>query len=62
MILLTLAPAAFAATPSDYPDVDVISVIPRSPNIKPLVMSISTRDRRLRAATHTDAKTGTGRS
>jgi hypothetical protein len=36
--------AADAATPA-YSDFDVVSVVPRSPNVKPFVMSISAKER-----------------
>ena len=37
--------AADAATPA-YSDFEVVSVVPRSPSVKPFVMSISARERR----------------
>jgi hypothetical protein len=59
--LAIVAPAGFAAAAtSDYSDVDVISVIPRSPDIKPLVMSISPQERR-ELARHADVNTGAAR-
>jgi len=49
MVLASAASdAAYAAeaAPSAYSDFEVVSVVPRSPDVKPLVMSISTRERR----------------
>jgi hypothetical protein len=50
MVLASAAGGAADATPSAYSNFDVVSVVPRSPNVKPLVMSISTRERRKHAA------------
>ena len=50
MVLATAACGAADAAPSAYSDFDVVSVVPRSPNVKPIVMSISTRERRKPAA------------
>jgi hypothetical protein len=50
MVLASAACGAAHATPSAYSNFDVVSVVPRSPNVKPLVMSISTRERRKYAA------------
>jgi hypothetical protein len=46
MALASAACGAADAAPSAYSDFDVVSVVPRSPDIRPLVMSISTRERR----------------
>jgi hypothetical protein len=50
MVLASTACGAADATPSAYSDFIVVSVVPRSPSVKPLVMSISTRERRKHAA------------
>jgi hypothetical protein len=41
---------------SDYSDVDVISVTPRNPDVKPLVMAIFTKDQQQRVAAATFKK------
>jgi hypothetical protein len=51
--LLILAPSGYAASaaPSDsYFDIDVVSVTPRSPNVKPFVMDIFTKEQQQRLA------------
>ena len=53
--LLTLTMTGYAAnaaqyTPSDYSDIDVVSVTPRSQNVKPYVMAIFTREQQERVA------------
>ena len=50
MVLASAAGGAAAAPPADYSNFDVVSVVPRSPNVKPLVMSISTSQRRKHVA------------
>ena len=52
LIIMSSGYAANAAqfTPSDYSDVDVVSVTPRSPDVKPLVMAIFTREQQQRVA------------
>lgn len=35
---------AVAATPSDYSDVIVVSVVPRSPSVQPFVMGIPAKE------------------
>jgi hypothetical protein len=52
LIIVSSGYAANAApfTPSDYSDVDVVSVTPRSPDVKPLVMAIFTREQQQRVA------------
>lgn len=51
--LLILAPSGYAAhaAPSDsYFDIDVVSVTPRSPDVKPFVMAIFTKEQQQRLA------------
>jgi hypothetical protein len=53
--LLILASSGYAAnaaqfTPSDYSDVDVVSVAPRNPGVKPFVMAIYTKEQQQRVA------------
>ena len=52
MIVASSGYAASAATLnlSDYSDVDVVSVKPRSPDVKPLVMAIFTKEQQQRVA------------
>ena len=52
MIVASTGYAASAAplTPSDYSDVDVVSVTPRNPDVKPLVMAIFTKEQQQRIA------------
>ena len=52
MIVASTGYAASAAplTPSDYSDVDVVSVTPRNPDVKPLVMAIFTKEQQERVA------------
>jgi hypothetical protein len=45
----TACDAANATQPIDT-DFDVVSVVPRSPNVRPFVMSISAKDRHKRTA------------
>jgi hypothetical protein len=45
-VLASAAGGAADANPSAYSDFEVVSVVPRSPNLKPFVMSISTREQR----------------
>jgi hypothetical protein len=52
---LILAPTGHAASaapfePIAYTDVDVISVVPRNPDVKPFVMAIFTKNQLQRAA------------
>jgi len=42
--ILVMASGACAAAPSDYSDFEVISVVPRSPSVKPLVMAIPVKE------------------
>ena len=53
--LLILASSGYAAnaaqyTVSDYSDIDIVSVTPRSQDIKPYVMAIFTREQQERVA------------
>ncbi|HEY1875926.1 MAG TPA: hypothetical protein VGG66_00600 [Rhizomicrobium sp.] len=53
--LLILAPTGYAANadqfkPVDYSDIDVVSVTPRSPDVKPFVMAIFTKEQQERLA------------
>lgn len=53
--LLILASTGYAAnaaqyTPSDYSDIDVVSVTPRSQDVKPYVMAIFTKEQQERVA------------
>ena len=53
--LLILASTGYAAnaaqyTPSDYADIDVVSVTPRSQDVKPYVMAIFTKEQQERVA------------
>ena len=52
MIVVSSGYAASAAplTLSDYSDVDVVSVTPRNPDVKPLVMAIFTKEQQERVA------------
>lgn len=53
MVLTAAASGTADAAPSfysDYSDYIVISVVPRSPNIQPLVMATPARDRQKRQA------------
>lgn len=49
-IIVLASSANAAAAPSTHSDFDVVSVVPRSPNVKPLVMGISIRERRKHTA------------
>lgn len=50
LILASTGYAANAAQLSDYADIDVVSVVPRSPDVKPLVMAIFTKEQLQRAS------------
>ncbi len=41
---------AAEAAPSDYSDIFVVSVVPRSPSVQPIVMSIPAKERPKQAA------------
>ena len=57
MILAGSGYAADAASfvPSDYSDIEVVSVTPRNPAVKPLVMAIYTKEQQQRVAAATAA-------
>ena len=45
ILMLASGPCAAAeATPSDYSDIIVVSVVPRSPNVQPFVLSIPAKE------------------
>jgi hypothetical protein len=53
MVLATASGSTAHATPpsySDYSDYIVISVVPRSPTVQPLVMAVPARERQKREA------------
>ena len=50
LILASGACAAAEAAPSDYSDIIVISVVPRSQSVEPFVMSIPAKERPRQAA------------
>jgi hypothetical protein len=59
--LLILAPSGYAASaaPSDsYLDIDVVSVTPRRPDVKPFVMAIFTKEQQQRLAAASLKKDG----
>lgn len=61
--LLILAPSGYAASAAQsdsYFDIDVISVTPRSPDVKPFVMAIFTKEQQQRLAAATLKKDGIG--
>ena len=49
-VLASSACVAAEAAPSDYSDIFVVSVVPRSPNVQPIVMSIPAKERPKQAA------------
>ncbi len=60
--LLFLVPGGYAASaaPSDsYLDIDVVSVTPRSPDVKPFVMAIFKKEQQQRLAAASLKKNGT---
>ena len=60
---LFLVPSGYAASaaPSDsYFDIDVVSVTPRSPDVKPFVMAIFTKEQQQRLAAASPKKDGAG--
>ncbi len=59
-IIALASGACDAATPA-YSDFDVVSVIPRSPNVKPFVMSISAKDQQKHAEAPKTGPVVTGR-
>ena len=50
LVLASGACAAAEATPSDYSDIYVVSVVPRSPSVQPVVMSIPAKEQPKQAA------------
>jgi len=44
LAIMAFASGACSAAPSDYSDFEVISVVPRSPSVKPLVMPIPAKE------------------
>lgn len=50
MVLASTACGAADAAPSAYSDFIVVSVVPRSPSVKPFVLSISPKERHKHAA------------
>ena len=44
LVLASGACGAAEPTPSDYPDIVVVSVVPRSPSVQPFVMSIPAKE------------------
>ena len=60
--LMIVASSGYAASAaplslSDYSDVDVVSVTPRNPDVKPLVMAIFTKEQQQRVAAAAPQKT-----
>lgn len=51
-ILVLASGTSIAAEPaaSDYSDIFVVSVVPRSPNVQPIVMSVPAKERPSQAA------------
>ena len=45
LVLASGACGAAEAAPYDYSDIVVVSVVPRSPSVQPLVMSIPVKER-----------------
>ena len=61
--LLILSLSGYAASaaqfqPADYSDIDVVSVTPRSPDVKPFVMAIFTKEQQQRLAAAAMKKDG----
>ena len=50
LVLASSACVAAEAAPSDYSDIFVVSVVPRSPSVQPIVMSIPAKERPEQAA------------
>jgi len=60
--LLILVPSGYAANAAQsdsYFDIDVVSVTPRSPDVKPFVMAIFTKEQQQRLAAASLKKDGT---
>ncbi len=45
LVLASGACGAAESAPSDYSDIVVVSVVPRSPSVQPVVMSIPAKER-----------------
>ncbi len=45
LVLASGTCVAAEAAPSDYSDIFVVSVVPRSPNVQPVVMSVPAKER-----------------
>jgi hypothetical protein len=61
--LLILVPSGYAANAAQsdsYFDIDVVSVTPRSPDVKPFVLAIFTKEQQQRLAAASMKKDGTG--
>jgi len=43
--IMAFTSGACGAAPSDYSDIVVVSVVPRSPSVKPFVMGIPAKER-----------------
>jgi hypothetical protein len=50
LVLASSACVAAEAAPSDYSDIFVVSVVPRSPSVQPIVMSIPPKEQPKQAA------------
>ena len=50
LVLASGASVAAEAAPSDYSDIFVVSVVPRSPSVQPIVMSIPAKEQPKQAA------------
>lgn len=50
LVLASGACGAAAAAPSDYSDIVVVSVVPRSPSVEPIIMSIPAKEQPKQAA------------
>lgn len=50
LVFASGACAAAEAASSDYSDIIIVSVVPRSPNVQPIVMSIPAKERPEKAA------------
>ena len=53
LVLASSACGAAETAPSDYSDIIVVSVVPRSPSVQPFVMSIPAKERPKQAASLT---------
>jgi hypothetical protein len=50
LVLASGVGGAAAATPPDYSDIVVVSVVPRSPSVQPFVMTVPAKERPKQAA------------